>query len=218
VVSLFCRHHRFTADCPICSRGTVLDSRTGTPARAPLERTPAAPAPRSRGGGAGPKPPHGAAVYRGRYGAAGPYEREGVGYEVRLERVPGGLRLAEWSGTGLERRAPVLAAGDFAALVEAAAEAGALEGEEHGALAGALGEEPGGGGPEEVDYGASPGRSGELREELRVERLDGDRARLARWVLRPGTGWDMLDAPTMLPARRYAEALRDAVRRGVITP
>jgi hypothetical protein len=67
-----------------------------------------------------------------------------------------------------------------------------------------------------VAHGASPGRSGELREELRVERLDGDRLRVARWVLRPGTGWDMLDAPPMLAAHRYAEALRDAAARGLL--
>ncbi|MBA3840588.1 MAG: hypothetical protein H0X55_09900, partial [Thermoleophilaceae bacterium] len=65
-------------------------------------------------------------------------------------------------------------------------------------------------------HGASPGRSGELRDELRVERIDGDRLRIARWVFRPGTGWDLLDAPTMLPARRYAEALADAARRSLL--
>ena len=37
-------------------------------------------------------------------------------------------------------------------------------------------------------HGASPGRSGELRDELRVERLDGDRLRIARWIMRPEPG------------------------------
>jgi hypothetical protein len=64
--------------------------------------------------------------------------------------------------------------------------------------------------------GVSPGRSGELRDELRIERLDGGRLRFARWVFRPGTGWDLLDSPTMLPARRYAEALADAARQGLL--
>ncbi len=213
MVSLFCRHNRFTADCPICSRGTLLDSGADQSAGAPARR---AERPRpARGANRGKvTAPHGATTYRG--AAVGPYEREGASYEVRLERVPGALRLAEWSGGRLERRAPVLAAGDVATLVEAAAAAGVLEAEEHEALAEAV-SAPVDGGPAAIDArGASPGRSGELREELRVERVDGDRVRVARWVLRPGTGWDLLDAPTMLPARRYAEALADAARHGLL--
>jgi len=213
VVSLFCRHNRFTADCPICSRGTVLDSgaerSAGAPARRAEARAPARRASRRKAAA-----PHGAKSYRG--ATAGPYEREGSSYEVRLERVPGALRLAEWSGGRLERRAPVLAAGDLAALVEAAAAAGVLEADEHDALAEAVSTPVDEGAAATDVHGASPGRSGELQEELRVERVEGDRLRLARWVLRPGTGWDLLDAPTMLPARRYAEALADAARHGVL--
>ncbi|HEV2773104.1 MAG TPA: hypothetical protein VGV57_09835, partial [Thermoleophilaceae bacterium] len=173
-----------------------------------------APAPARRAPRRKAPAPHGATSYRG--ATAGPYEREGTSYEVRLERVPGALRLAEWSGGRLERRAPVLAAGDVTALVEAAAAAGVLEPDEHDALVEAVSrpvDEPAAG---TGTHGASPGRSGELQEELRVERVDGDRLRVARWVLRPGTGWDQLDAPTMLPARRYAEALGDAARRGLL--
>ena len=223
MVSLFCRHNRFTADCPICSRGTVLESpgrREGSRRRAApeaAEREASTPA-RARGGRPASGGQGAVAAYRGRYAAAGPYEREGSPYEVRLEHVPGGVRLAEWSSERLLARAPVLAREDVGALVAGAAAAGAVAEEEREALLAALapeerrGDEPTG----EAPYGASPGRSGELSEELRVEPLGGDRVRVARWVLRPGTGWDMLDAPPMLPAQRYAEALRDAAARGVL--
>ena len=156
--------------------------------------------------------------------SVGPYERDGETYEVRLERVPGGLRLAEWSAGALRPAAPVLAASDVGTLVADAASASALEPAEYEEMTRALAE-PGLAPPDVVDsppepgasgHGASPGRSGELRDELRVERLEGSRLRIARWVFRPGTGWDLLDAPTMLAARRYAEALGDAARRGLL--
>lgn len=234
MVSLFCRHNRFTADCPICSRGTVLDSagsgrESGRASRA-AAGTSDAPRPGRAAGatGSGRKAASRRAVtFRGGPSAsAGPYERDGETYEVRLERVPGGLRLAEWSAGLLRPAAPVLAAGDVPTLIADAAGSHALEPPEHEELARALAEvprEPGAPAPSDPDPGAgaaahgrSPGRSGELRDELRVERLDGDRLRIARWVFRPGTGWDLLDAPTMLPARRYAEALADAARRNLL--
>ena len=232
LVSLFCRHNRFTADCPICSRGTVLDS-AGRAAEGGREaaqgdgrRREASPA---RSPGAGRKrSARGAITFRGGPSAsAGPYERDGEAYEVRLERVPGGLRLAEWSAGQLRPAAPVLAAADVARLIADAAGAQALEPAEHDELTRALaeaGEETAEAGsvapPPETGssaHGASPGRSGELRDELRVERLDEGRLRIARWVFRPGTGWDLLDAPTMLAARRYAEALADAARQSLLT-
>ena len=158
--------------------------------------------------------------------SVGPYERDGEIYEVRLERVPGGLRLAEWSAGALRPAAPVLAASDVSTLMAEAAGASALEPSEYEQMTRALAEvspEPAPSAaadppPEAAAgaHGASPGRSGELRDELRVERLDGERLRIARWVFRPGTGWDLLDAPTMLAARRYAEALGDAARRGLL--
>jgi hypothetical protein len=153
---------------------------------------------------------------------------------VRLGRVPGGLRLGEWVGGRLEPRAPVLAAADVVTLVERARDSGALERDEHAWLASAVGESGGTGGAGERTagradpagdpgaelgrsaYGSSPGRSGELRDELRVEALGPGWARVARWIFRPGTGWDLLDAPTMLPARRFADALGDAARKGVL--
>ena len=60
--------------------------------------------------------------------------------------------------------------------------------------------------PGEGTLGASAGRSGELRDELRLERLEGDRIRLARWIMRPNRGWELQDAPVMLPPSRFAEA------------
>ena len=64
-------------------------------------------APRGR---AAPRQPRQAATRRARsrgpFVAAGPYD----GAEIRLERVPGGLRLAAWRGGQIERAAPVLAA------------------------------------------------------------------------------------------------------------
>ena len=48
--------------------------------------------------------------------------------------------------------------------------------------------------------------------------LDGERVRIARWVNRPGRGWQLQEAPVMLPSGRYVEALADAGRRGVLAP
>jgi hypothetical protein len=55
-----------------------------------------------------------------------------------------------------------------------------------------------------------------MREELRVERLDDGRLRIGRWIFRPSHGWELQEAPTMLPAKRYAEAIADAARRGLL--
>jgi hypothetical protein len=76
-----------------------------------------------------------------------------------------------------------------------------------------LGEGSGNGGE---GFGSSPGRTGELRDELRVEPLDGERVRIARWIARPGRGWELQQAPVMLPADRYAEALASAAERGAL--
>jgi hypothetical protein len=210
MTSLFCRHNRFTADCPICSKGTVLDP----------ERS----ASRSRSGGSAVRrspsgrpaaPSKGARVVTGPYVTAGPYESEegGARYEVRLERVPGGVRLATWSLGQLQRDAPVLDAADIPPLVEMARERALLSERDLKALEAALDVEPAG---EQPEYGVSPGRSGDLRDELRVEPIGEGRVRVARWILRPNFGWELQDAPVMLPAARYAEALRAAVRGGLV--
>ena len=57
-----------------------------------------------------------------------------------------------------------------------------------------------------------------MRDELRVERVDGDRVRIARWILRPNAGWQLQEAPVMLPPDRFREAIearRGARRAGV---
>ena len=195
-MSLFCRHNRFVADCPICSKGTVLDPERPREAR-----------PRSSSGGRKRRVGKAAAPeYRGPYATAGPYDDEDALYEVRLERVPGGLRLAEWQGGAIRRRAPVLLVADLAALVHEARESGTLNETEGQALEEAIGV----GRP--TGAGASPGRAGELREELRADPLEDGRIRIGRWILRPGSGWQLQQAPVMLPPARYVEALAAACR------
>ena len=65
-------------------------------------------------------------------------------------------------------------------------------------------------------FGASAGRAGELRDELRVERLEDGQVRVARWVMRPNRGWELQQAPVMLPPKRFSEALAAAARKGVL--
>lgn len=205
--SLFCRHNRFTADCPICSKGTVLD--TSKPAARPRP-------PRQSGGGSRSRPASGSIATRvtGPYASAGPYEDEsGEQYDVRLERVPGGVRLAEWASGQILRRAPVLEADALAELLAAVRDRSILPERDAEALFSAARAEPA---AESAPHGASRGRAGDMQEELRVERLDGDRLRIARWILRPGAGWELQEAPVMLPAARYAEAIRSAAAAGVL--
>jgi hypothetical protein len=198
-VPTFCRHNRFFAECPICSKGTVLDPArhaTRRPSSSSGSRSPGATKRRS----AGPAAPR---ASRGPFVAAGPYD----GAEVRLERVPGGLRLASWRGGQIERAAPVLDAADAPALL---AEAATKE------LLTAPPPENGGPQSEVGAFGASPGRSGELRDELRVERIDERRIRVARWILRPNRGWELQEAPVMLPPARFTQALAAAAGKGVL--
>jgi hypothetical protein len=206
-VSLFCRHNRFVADCPICSKGTVLD-----PNRKPERR----PRPSSTGGRRGGSSRSSSAsatrVSRGPFAAAGPYED---GRELRLEKVPGGLRLAAWQAGQLLKEAPVLALGDLPGLVRSAAEQGLLAAPELAAPELAAPDDRGGGAPVGA-HGASPGRTGELRDELRVERLEDDRVRIARWIMRPNRGWELQESPVLLPGDRFAGALGAAARSGVL--
>jgi hypothetical protein len=202
-VSLFCRHNRFVAECPICAKGTVLD-----PNRKP-ERRPR-PASSRRAGGKRQVQAAGTRVSRGPFAAAGPYED---GVEIRLEKVPGGLRLAAWHAGQLVKSAPVVTLEDLPGMLSSAAEQGLLE------LPEAAAPEAAASGPLEPavgSHGASPGRSGELRDELRVERIDGERVRIARWIMRPNRGWELQDAPVLLPGDRFAGALGAAARNGVL--
>ena len=215
-MSLFCRHNRFISECPICSKGTVLDPERKATRRPRSAATGGRSATRRQAGPALAKPA------RGPYASAGPYD----GREVRLERVPGGLRLASWRGGQLERVASLMDANDLPALLADAvakelftgsdAEALEVQGDEGLAAVGdggAAGTTAG-----EHGYGRSPGRSGELRDELRVEALADGQLRIARWLLRPNRGWELQEAPVMLPPGRYAQALADAARRGVLAP
>jgi hypothetical protein len=198
MTSLFCRHNRFTADCPICSKGTVLDPEQSS-AR---PRTPRQSA-RSKGGRTRATGSM-AARFTGPYASAGPYEDEqGDRYDVRLEKVPGGVRLAEWALGQIRRRAPVLSAPDLRSLIDDVRERSLLPERDAEALAQAVAV------PGEGD-GASRGRAGDMQEELRVERLEDGRVRIGRWILRPGAGWELQEAPVMLPVKRYAEAIRGA--------
>ena len=200
-MSTFCRHNRFTADCPICSKGTVLEAG-GQRTRRKSSSS------RKRSGEKGSAP-----AFSGPH-VAGPARRDedDALYLIRLERVPGGVRLGEWRGSALAPAAPVLPAEDLADLIARCGEA--LQARDAVRLTAALqiAADPAAGG----DAGVSRGRSGDFKEELRVEALDDGRLRVARWVLRPVIGWELQDAPPMLPAARYAEALADAARRGLI--
>jgi hypothetical protein len=199
-VSLICRHNRFMADCSICSKGTVLD-----PNRAPTRQRRSGSSTRKQPGARRSAPPPGEArVSRGVFASAGPYED---GREVRLEKVPGGLRLAAWHAGQLVRGAPVLELRDLSRLLGEAAEK-----EVFASL-----DLPAGQSAAVGSHASSPGRSGELRDELRVERLDPDRLRIARWIMRPNRGWELQEAPVMLPPNRFAEALEAAATGGVLT-
>lgn len=198
-MSLFCRHNRFTADCPICSKGTVLESGRRSARRPASTRKPSKPKPAPAA--------HGPSVSTPAYEDA-----DGKAYVVRLERVPGGVRLAEWTGSTMRRRAPALAAADLVRLAESAGQA--LGQADAAALTRAAETEPGeatGSGP-----GVSKGRTGDFKEELRIEPLEDGRVRVGRWVLRPNQGWQLQEAPPMLPAKRYAEAIAGAARNGLL--
>jgi hypothetical protein len=214
MTSLFCRHNRFTADCPICSKGTVLDPNRSA---APRPRSSGTASRRSGGSARPAATSKGARVVTGPYVSAGPYipdDSEAPRYDVRLERVPGGVRMASWALGQLLRGAPVLDAADFPALIAQARERALLPERDLEALEAAIATEPAGG--DTPEFGASPGRSGDLRDELRVEPVGDGQLRIARWIMRPNFGWELQEAPVMLPAKRYAEALRAAARGGLL--
>lgn len=200
VVPTFCRHNRFTAECPICSKGTVLD-----PNLKPARRRSTSSRARTGGARRSGAPAAAARTSRGVFVAAGPYEG---GREIRLEKVPGGLRLAGWHAGQLVRDAPVLELRDLPALLAEAVEKELLA---------PVGLDGGGAELRRNAHGASPGRSGELRDELRVELIEDGRVRVARWIMRPNRGWELQQAPVMLPAQRFAEAIAAGARKGVLS-
>jgi hypothetical protein len=194
MTSLFCRHNRFTAECPICSKNTVLSRET---AERPRPSKPAASRskPRQkRSQAAVTRYPHASVDVRG--------------YEVRLEKVPGGLRLGQWRGGVLERKAPVLPASALRQLVDDARGRGYVGFD--------LTEKTQ---PGNQESASSPGRAGDMQEELRLDRADEPGfVRVARWIFWPGegVGWELQDAPVMLPEARYAAVLTDAASAGLI--
>ena len=110
-------------------------------------------------------------------------------------------------------RAPVLPADDLRALVAQVRERDLLAERDLASLEAALAEGPAG---DAGEWGASPGRTGDLQEELRVEAVGDGHVRMARWILRPGAEWELQEAPPMLPAPRFAEALAAAGRAGAL--
>src|SRR3954462_1246563 len=162
MTSLFCRHNRFTADCPICSKNTVLA------AAAPAERArPAKPSARSSG-----RKPAAPTITRYPHVSVAPVEHEARIYEVRLEQVPGGLRLGQWRSGELERKAPVLPASALRELFDEARGRGLVKFDLPEGMADAG-----------DDMGVSGGRAGDMKEELRLERVaEPGFVRIARWI------------------------------------
>lgn len=196
MTSLFCRHNRFTADCPICSKDTVL-SRESPERVKPTKPTPSR-SPKGRSRGAAP-----VAVTRYPH-----VSREVDAHEVRLEQVPGGLRLGQWRAGDLERKAPVMPASALRELFDDARGRGYVSFDlpERSLEAG-------------DQFASSPGRAGDMQEELRVERIDEPgHVRIARWIFWPGTGvgWQLQDAPVMLPEKRFEQVLCAAAASGLI--
>ena len=198
--SLFCRHNRFTADCPICSKDTVLARE------APERARPAKPSERSAGKSSRKAAP--VAVTRYPHVSVSPVEHEARIYEVRLEQVPGGLRLGQWRSGELERKAPVVSGAGLRELFDEARGRGLVDFD----LAVTAGEQ--------LDQGpaVSPGRAGDMQEELRLDALGDGFVRVARWIFWPGTGvgWELQDAPVMLPEKRYEQVLSDAAAKGLV--
>jgi hypothetical protein len=66
---------------------------------------------------------------------------------------------------------------------------------------------------------ASPGRAGDMREELRLEAIeDPGFVRIARWIFWPGggEGWQLQDSPVLLPESRFEQVFSEAARSGLI--
>ena len=139
--------------------------------------------------------------------AIGPVEHEARIYEVRLEQVPGGLRLGQWRGGELERKAPVIPVSGVRELFDNARGRGYVKFDLMEGMQ-----------PSGDTIAASPGRAGDMQEELRLEQVGDGFVRIARWIYWPGTGvgWELQDAPVMLPEKRYEQVLSDAAVKGLL--
>ena len=187
LVPTFCRHNRFIADCPICSKGTVLDQSQAAPRRSEPS---SGRAPLREGGRQQRRAPRAASVRLGRSLRRRCARSGSRGCPAACAWPPGG-------GGQIERTAPVLAAQDLPDPARGAAAEGAAGARRRRRRHGSRTAEPGA-------SGVSAGRSGELRDELRVERVDDARVRVARWIMRPNRGWELQEAPVMLPPERFA--------------
>ncbi|MEA2495080.1 MAG: hypothetical protein QOJ29_2991 [Thermoleophilaceae bacterium] len=136
-----------------------------------------------------------------------PVEHEARIYEVRLEQVPGGLRLGQWYSGELERKAPVLPAAGMRELFDDARGRGYVRFDLPDQMA-----------PTGDDVAMSAGRAGDMQEELRAEALGDGLVRIARWIFWPGTGvgWELQEAPVMLPEKRFEQVLSDAAAKGLV--
>ena len=192
-VSRFCRHNRLAVECPICSKDAVPD---------PAPR--AARGPRTSSTGS-PRRAATVSSSRGPYAAAGPYAG---GIEVRLERVPGGLRLAEWQAGQIARKAPELDAPTFPGCWPRPRTRGSWRPPRRGATA------------RPPRAAMAPARA-----------VPGTCARSCAWSAwapaasasragcsGPNAGWQLQEAPVMLPAARFREAIESAAEQGVLHP
>ena len=194
----FCRHNRFFADCPICSKGTVLDPARSAARRPSLGLVRAA-------RGAPPRPAAGAPrASRGPFVAAGPYD----GAEVRLERVPGGLRMASWRGGQIERAAPVLDAADAPGTARRGGRRRSCCPRRRARTAR----------PRPRWARSAPARAapGSCATSCAWSASTSGRIRVARWIMRPNRGWELQEAPVMLPPARFTQALAAAAGKGVL--
>jgi hypothetical protein len=58
-----------------------------------------------------------------------------------------------------------------------------------------------------------------MQEQLRLDRTDEPGfVRVARWIFWPGegVGWELQDAPVMLPEKRFASLLSEAASAGLV--
>ncbi|WDT93215.1 hypothetical protein JDY09_07440 [Thermoleophilum album] len=240
----FCIHSRLLAECPICRRGTPLDPVYGETERksASTTRRRATAAGRSTRSGATRPRQTATPGVRASAVAHGLEDSAGRPYEVRLDVVPGGVRLAEWQGGALAQRPPRLPADELArlcreiaasgALAAPAAEALSAAGEALAAAAPALvaatasaapaGDSAGRPAASAAPTGATPpplagsslGRAGELVDEIRVEAVGDGFVRVGRWTGPANFERELKETPVIAPAERLAEAIV-ALARGV---
>ena len=198
LVPTFCRHNRFVADCPICSKGTVLDPAQQAPRRRQAPSRSGA----RRAAKAGGR--HGAHLARA-VRVRGPLRRRGGAAGARARRAAAGLVArrsdrAHRPGARAQRPArPARRGGRRGA-------AAARRRRRHGAAA-----EPG------RLRRRAPAAPASCATSCASSAVEDDRVRVARWIMRPNRGWELQEAPVMLPPqalRRGARGRRRACSSG----